>query len=321
MTDQEFHILLKKYLKGESSQIEERMVEEFYLKNQEKTLLDDYSEEQEQEIRGKMKEHIFSKITTYESNRSASSYKWLKIAASVIILLGIGLTFFMSNGLFDQRINYITKETTRGQKSTLELSDGTKIRLNAGSTLIYPEKFGQDTRKVVLRGEAFFDVARDESRPFVIESGEVETTVLGTSFNISAFDGEDILVTVASGTVSVESHLQKSLLTAGQQAVYHLQTKKLATKKHAQLRQVIAWKDGLLVFQNAEMDKVVKKLSRWYNVDIRYAEDKMKNCRITAEYKNETLANILRSFQFIYGIEYEFISEKELKLQGGVLCK
>lgn len=135
-----------------------------------------------------------------------TNFAVLKVAASVTLFLGFSLlAYFFYTDARDQTANTVTKTTVAGQKSTITLADGTTIRLNSESSLVYPESFDGDIRSVQLVGEAFFDVAHDEKRPFIIKSGDLVTTVLGTSFNISAFPDEDIEVTVASGKVAVST--------------------------------------------------------------------------------------------------------------------
>jgi hypothetical protein len=117
------------------------------------------------------------------------------------MIAGAAGWYLLGKDLFgsSKETKFITSSTPRGQKSLITLPDGSRVFLNSESSISYPEFFSKDKREISLTGEAFFDVTRDENRPCIIHSGNVVTKVLGTSFNIQAFDGKDILVTVATG--------------------------------------------------------------------------------------------------------------------------
>lgn len=160
----------------------------------------------------------------------------------------------------------LTLETPRGGTYRLTLPDGTKVWLNASTKLRYPERFANDHRSVELDGEAFFEVVPGKI-PFYVKTKEQRIEVLGTSFNISAYeeDGET-LTTLVNGSVKV-SHLDLEmdlLLNPGQQAV--LNNDKML-KKEVEVSDYIAWKNGLFVFNDTPLSLIVKQLQRWYNFD------------------------------------------------------
>ncbi|MDN5211970.1 FecR domain-containing protein [Fulvivirgaceae bacterium BMA12] len=240
-------------------------------------------------------------------------------AAVIVLVTGVLAWFLMDLDNQSDSVSaaLLTKETARGQKITLTLSDGTTVQMNSESVLIYPREF-QNTREVTLKGEAFFMVTRDEQKPFIVKTGDVKTEVLGTSFNIKAFERKSIEVTVVSGKVKVKSNLpieegaspntkgEKNEITLlpDQQAIYHVDSN-LLKKSAINATDFIAWKEGMLKFSEVRFEEVAEDLERWYGVDIAI-DSRLNDCIIIGEYQNESLESILKSFEFLMDINYEF---------------
>lgn len=168
-------------------------------------------------------------------------------------------------------IQYNTLTNPRGSRIIdLVLADGTQVWLNAGSSLTYPVAFVSNERKVSITGEAYFEVAHDASKPFRVSKGDMEVTVLGTHFNINAYDDEEnIKVTLLEGAVKTAvGKGQSALLRPGQQAIAGRGG--LKVENHVDLDQVMAWKNGLFQFHHADLPTVMRQLSCWYDVDIVY---------------------------------------------------
>lgn len=250
-----------------------------------------------------------------------------KIAA--VLLVAIGLVWIVSRQ--DQpdaslsSVQLVGKTTTKGQKSTFALSDGTIVKLNAASKIEFPSKFDPDKREVHLEGEAFFEVTRDEARPFTVYSGDIETTVLGTSFNVEAYPEQDeIKVALVSGKVEVKSTLDnKSGADIGTDNSTILKPNEMATflkgqnkinKKRFELEEITGWKDGVLVLKNANLAQIREKLENWYGVGIAYTNSRFEEGDITANYYNEPLENVLKSLGYTLRFEYS-IKGKEVEIK------
>ena len=151
----------------------------------------------------------------------------------------------------------------------ITLADGSKVWLNAGSALTYPVAFIGNERKVSITGEAYFEVAHDASKPFIVNNGSMGIRVLGTHFNVNAFedDDNDIKVTLLEGSVKINNGNATRLLNPGQQAVV---SKEIKVVNDVDLDLVMAWKNGYFQFDNASLQKVLKEVSRWYDVDVVY---------------------------------------------------
>ena len=209
------------------------------------------------------------------------------------------------------------KATQKGQRATITLMDGTKVYLNANSKISFPEQFSADKREVKLEGEAFFEVARDVKKPFIIQSGELITTVLGTSFNIRSFANEPQAVSVATGKVKVNAsdnngHTEELFLTPNQQAYYDGEL----CKNDIDIRQAIAWKDKIIQFDDISLAEATVVLENWFGVSIQIEGENIKQCKISGQYIDEDLTNVMESFRHILGIKYQFTDARNLIIEG-----
>jgi ferric-dicitrate binding protein FerR (iron transport regulator) len=177
-------------------------------------------------------------------------------------------------GVFPQATMYNTLTTPRGRRTAVVLSDGTKVWLNAASSIKFPAAFMGKDRTVELSGEAYFEVAKDAGKPFRVKvnrpGGNMNVEVLGTSFNIMAYDDEATSsTTLVDGSVKVVTGTGASLLKPGQQLLAGSDGK-TSLVADADVQKAIAWKDGNFVFRGDGLDAIMKQLARWYDIDVRY---------------------------------------------------
>lgn len=169
---------------------------------------------------------------------------------------------------------YNTLENPRGSKMIdLVLGDGTHIWLNAASSITYPVSFTGNERKVTITGEAYFEVAHNTSMPFIVEKGNTNVRVLGTKFNVNAYDDEENLkVTLLEGSVQCTiGKGQRAILEPGQQAAIRHPSSAIAINNNIDLEEVMAWKNGEFNFgEQADIKTVMREISRWYDVDVEY---------------------------------------------------
>ena len=195
--------------------------------------------------------------------------------------------------------------TTTGGFYTLVLSDGTRVWLNSESELEYPVLFGKGKRVVKLTGEAFFEVTKDASRPFIVETNDIRTRVLGTSFNIKAYQNEPaIATTLFTGKVEVAlltDTLRRVVLVPGKQADLNLQTNHLSVGE-VNLEHVIAWKEGMFMFNKENIEVVTRQIERWYGVKFIYEAGCHKYYTFNGYLsKDESLKTILDALTFTGG--------------------
>ena len=185
----------------------------------------------------------------------------------------------------------------KGGEYQVVLADGTKVWLNSASRLIYPQSFMGKERRVVLFGEAFFDVAHDTERPFVVETSRMSVKVLGTRFNVNDYDdNEEVSTTLVNGSVEIVSGDQQAFrLVPGEQA-YGKENE--LEKREVNVRLYTSWIDGKFLFNNTELEEIAKQISRWYDVEIFFSSESVKKVRFTgAIVKFKPLEDLVRMIE------------------------
>jgi transmembrane sensor len=196
------------------------------------------------------------------------------------------------------------------------LSDGSTVWLNQNSSLQYPEAFGEDQRTVILTGEAFFEVAKDATKPFIIKTEFTETKVLGTSFNLRAYPGEtETAVSVATGQVSFVNlkGADPVILNPGSEGVYDKNAGSLSSMK--QETNVLAWKTKQLSFDDTPFAKVEVDLERCYGIDIQVENEAIAKCRVNNAFEGRSLEDVLTVIGATIGVTFE-INENVVTIKG-----
>lgn len=243
------------------------------------------------------------------SRKFPANYTAWHYAATVTLLLTLGALWyvFMEDTTATSQAHpdvLIRHETPRGEKALYLLPDGTKVIMNADSRIQYSENLeNASERTIYLEGEAFFDVSKNTHRPFIIHSHGITTTVLGTSFNVQAFEGEGVAVSVLRGKVKVEKNLQTVYLRAGEQAFHKMGESDLA-KESFDVSLVLAWKEGTIYFKNERFTDIVKTLERWYGVNIDVQKTDIED-GFTGSYHRKSLDAVMEGMGFVLGFEYE----------------
>jgi transmembrane sensor len=165
---------------------------------------------------------------------------------------------------------YNLLQTPRGGQYKITLPDGSRVWLNAASSLRYPVAFSGKERRVEITGEAYFEVAKDPAKPFRVQVNNMEVEVLGTHFNINGYtDEESIRTTLLEGKVKVQVADQTKFLQPGQQAQLR-NTGNISVVDNVNLEETVAWKDGNFQFENSDIKSVMRQLARWYDVEVSY---------------------------------------------------
>lgn len=198
------------------------------------------------------------------------------IAQSVKNVSG-GQLIYEENHTKEVQYNKLT--IPRGGEYQLILSDGTRIWMNAESSLHYPITFVGHTREVTLEGEAYFEVAHDKQHPFMVHTSSGAVEVLGTSFNVSAYPGAPGCATLVTGSVAVSTKTSDALLSPGRQALWESDGRIEIRKVDTSL--ATSWMTGTYVFQNMPLRDIAAQLSRWYDVDIRFRSASLEDIRFT----------------------------------------
>lgn len=202
-----------------------------------------------------------------------------------------------------------------GQKFHLTLSDGTKVWLNSGSTLTFPSRFNKTAgnRMVYLNGEAYFDVAEDKSFPFIVNVDDLNIKVLGTEFNVTAYEGQQaVATTLVEGSVNLSDANQTNnaiQLTPNQQGSFDRYSKKLDAKP-VKVDFYTAWMQNKIVFRDMPMNQILSQIERTYNVNISNENKGISKARFTGEFDVENIETIFKALSTAINFEYEINSNR-----------
>lgn len=232
--------------------------------------------------------------------------KHFTVAASIIILLGIGaIGHKYYNIIKNSNLEYTEISTSYGEIKEITLPDGSVAILNACSSLSYPEKFTEDRREITLEGEAYFQVAKNEGQPFIVNTKNFDVSVLGTVFNVRAYQGDQIQsVNVESGRVQVDMPEAMARLSGDEQ----IEINTLAdsySKDKSDYKDVAAWRKGSLRFSKTPVEDVAKQLERVYNCKIVFEGKHKFNNLISGEHDNESLHEVLESIRLASEIKWK----------------
>lgn len=267
--------------------------------------------------REKAWQKIAAKISMPQKKKYLISQVFRYAAASILFfIIGYSLQWMIQNNRqLDSMNQYSTVLIPEGQKSKVVLPDGSTVWLNSGSTLRYKNSFNKDAREVELEGEGYFEVKKDKSRLFRVNTGGINVEVYGTVFNVKNFTDEpNVEVTVKEGKVGFLKQKNKIIeLIKNQQLSYGKETNRVRLVENANVEVITAWKNDELIFDSTPIEQVMKSLERWYGVRITI-EEKMKNKhRYTFRVKTESFREMLELIKVITPLEYT-INGKEVKI-------
>jgi len=231
--------------------------------------------------------------------------RWFSRAAAVLFIPLLTILFYLlSNSNFrmdkftDVSADSIEVIAPIGSRTIVQLTDGTKVNLNYGSRIKYPQNFKGNTREITLSGEGYFDVAHNPDKPFIVKAGKLNIKALGTEFNVHAYPEDDIITTtLIKGKVIIDKKLHDNKIehivsmVPDQHITYNLTSDKVVSQMGS-VDKYIAWKDGRMIFDNSSITFIAKELSRKFNVDIEVA-DNIKELTYTVTFVNDPLYLIL----------------------------
>ena len=206
-----------------------------------------------------------------------------------------------------KEIGYNTVNVPYGGTYTVELCDGTKVYLNSGTTLEFPSRFDGKVRSVILKGEAYFDVARNVSKPFVVEVDEMKVKVLGTSFNVKSYvDEPGVYTTLVEGSVAILRDGQpEKKIKPGEQAYYNKGVGTLSIAE-VDVNEFTSWKDGLFYFKDIALEEILRIVSRWYDLEVFYMNQGAKSVIYSGKLPMySSVEDVLRKFEISGDVRFE----------------
>jgi ferric-dicitrate binding protein FerR (iron transport regulator) len=322
MTFQEFDNLMKRYLQGNCTKEEERLVEEWY-----STFVKEEGDALSKPEQGAVEQKIWknleqAKFATRGKQRFMPDWRVISRVAAVLLIVVISVVVFYTK-LFTQRddssftalSNKETFENTGGTIRKITLEDGSVVSLEPGSELRYSPETFTSNREIYLMGEAFFEVVKDKEHPFLVYTTGLTTKVLGTSFRVKAYkDEKEIVVAVTTGKVSVfkqpdqkensKETIHEVILIPNQQAVYHKKEDTVEKTLMEEPRIVLSEPSLKRRYVNTRVAEVFEALEQNYGVDIEFDKITVENCTITTTLDGEGLYNKMEIICDVIGARY-----------------
>ncbi|MDD4801233.1 MAG: FecR domain-containing protein [Proteiniphilum sp.] len=264
-----------------------------------------FIEKTDDSLQKQYKEEAYTLLKNIAKKKRRSLKPLLVAAGSIAAVIAVIFSLFrLYKGVSEQDLHYEYVETTYGERKEVALPDGSRVTLNSRSRLRYPAKFSRQTREVMLQGEAFFDVAKDPDRQFVVTAGQFCVKVLGTAFNIKSYDHDEITsVKVDRGKVQIE--MPEATMRLSAQERLEVNALRGTIKKQQDLHETAGWRKGCLHFDGTPVQDVARELEREYNCSIIFQEGQEFNNLISGEHDNQSLESVLQSLGYISGIKYK----------------
>ncbi|HEY9262367.1 FecR family protein [Chitinophaga sp.] len=269
-------------------------------------------EAHKQQLQTDMLQHIHAQLEPVTAPVVRMRYRW-RIAAAAVAGIGVvGGWWFLNN--WQPRHKMIVVQVATGQQQELVLPDSSRVWLNAGARMEYPQQFGA-VRTVKLEGEGFFDIKQDEQHPFEVHTGELNVQVLGTSFDVKAYSTlDETQVTVKTGMVKV-LHAQKGLdvLSANDQLTFSRSAQQYMKSK-AENQQINEWANGMISLSQVGFAELALTLENQYGVHIRFNPAEMKQDEYTLRCSKQlTITQVLDLVSSIHPVQYD-IKEKDITI-------
>lgn len=262
-----------------------------------------------------VKEAVIRQLPQKENHqRKTSWWKPMSVAAAFILLAG-AFYIFINN----KTVQMLALQTGDEQKE-VTLADGSKVWLNENSKLIYPNKMDDAKRIVKLQGEAFFDIERNEKQPFIIETNSANVEVLGTSFQVTAYETTKTEVIVKTGKVALgkKNYEKPIVMTAGQQGVYNSETNvySFSQEQYVNMNQ-LSWQTNVLDFNDLRLEIVLEDIEKYFDIELTLTNQDLLNCSFGGIFnepkQQETLAAVCKVFK----LQLVPINDKSFRLDGG----
>lgn len=304
--------LIDKFMKGTATDYEKRELDEWYHKEAEKEHIWHADSHEEED---KVRRHMLNKLRAHMAPREIKAastprrFLWTgMVAASLLLMVSIAVYRFVQHN--ERQTGRVWVESVQFENRYVLLPDSSKVILRPGAELTY--EFTSDSRNVSLTGEAYFDVKSDSLWPFLVHTGDVLTEVVGTSFNIAAYSGKNVTVSVHTGKVSVADKKKKILavLSPNEQLQYTNIDTRVDTKT-AVIEGTRSWLNTDMQFTDVPLEKLILSLNRRYGVQIELFNPDMKECLITGSFDGtEPLTDVLDVLAVTTGATYSKVGKK-----------
>ncbi|MDR0541476.1 MAG: DUF4974 domain-containing protein [Dysgonamonadaceae bacterium] len=321
----ELIILVEKFLRKSANTEDMARLKKLFLQADAKNILHEwYDKEYEQassQPEKEVEERIWNRIRKEIYVEPKIRPLWqraLRIAASILVpLVCAGLGYYFSTGKTARNENPMLVRVEIGQKANMQLPDGTQVWLNSAGSLSYDSDYNSRNRVVYLQGEAYFEVRKDKSRPFIVKMNDLSVEALGTSFNVKAYPDDDyITATLIEGSIRVSSPAGSDILVPNEKITFVKNTGRFTKSRLLDADKNTSWVNNQLAFEQERLEDIAKVLERMYNIRIYFASDELKNIRFSGTIKNNNLETVLQSITFVSPIRYDFDNDSIVNINN-----
>lgn len=305
--------LFQKYISNTATQAEKQELNEWIASNIQlrqwlETKLEESSETMDEARQNELLEEIHQ-VLSLQSKKRISAPQWIKYVAAVAIALLISsVGFNLIQNFSKNSIYYSVVEASKGQKTNITLPDGSKVTLNSETRLTYDTDFNLEKRVVSLCGEAYFEVAKNERLPFIVNANKFEIEAVGTSFNVRAYENEKtVSTTLVEGKVNVKTPISTIQLLPDERIELSKGDFSSNIINLSNSKFTIGWLNDFLSFENATLADVAADLSRMYNVEIKFDSESIMRQRFTGKISNNSLDSVLRIISLTSPIKYNIV--------------
>ena len=230
----------------------------------------------------------------------------------VVLIVGLYIQLNSKVDLFGTS-EYEEVVVDKGERIQIMFQDGTKVYINSDSKLRYPKKFALNTREVYLEGEAYFVVAKNKNRPFIVNLSGPAIHVLGTSFNVQDYpENKDIVVCLDEGNINLTLPTEKKYpVQPGERLVYNKDNQQCTISKMNDMQRPSMWKQNVIVFKDTPLPEVIKILNRWYNVEFKVEDENVLKYVYTLTSDNTLLEKVLMDLEKIAPVKFEYNEDKK----------
>lgn len=258
----------------------------------------------------KMQEQIRKNIRMKKLKRIC--FRVAAVLIPVVLIVGLYIQLNSKVDLFGTS-EYEEVVVDKGERIQIMFQDGTKVYINSDSKLRYPKKFALNTREVFLEGEAYFVVAKNKNRPFIVNLNGPAIHVLGTSFNVQDYpENKDIVVCLDEGNINLTLPTEKKYpVQPGERLVYDKENKQCIISKMNDMQRLSMWKQNVIVFKDTPLPEVIKVLNRWYDVDFKVEDEQALKYVYTLTSDNTLLEKVLMDLEKIAPVKFEYNEDKK----------
>lgn len=246
-----------------------------------------------------------TRLVKMKRDQKTQLFNILKYAAMIILALAIPFTYWIAQKPKQAADTFTTVTCAFGDKTSIILPDSSQVWLNSGSKITFNNNFKEGSRQLFLEGEGYFSVKKDDDNPFFVNTANLNVKVLGTEFNLKAYPDEvDVAVTLVSGSLQVKNEKSAEMMNPGQKLLYKKDDHTLTVENLTDLSPETEWTHGRLVFRNTSLEELERKLERWFDVEIEFADATVKNRRFSGTLERESILEVITYFGISQYVDY-----------------